>query len=275
MCEKKQFWLHRYFKVYWQLLGFALVVMLWDAIVFVCVGLLPKISQVWPVQEHAGQSYCPPGDKEKVKTHIHRHFYSLLLYQFSNHALFRPFSPSSQRVPLHETPAALQPLPCSGCHPGGRRTGQGGRASRYQLCRRLQCLTPGPKKKNNVSAPSPPLSLLITIVTTQGALLCFFLSSPTVCVKARASLTPLYLATARVLTFERPLRAHLRGITSYSQSTSSEQQRGEKKELLVMLLQHLMLRSHAASAPRLSPRSLSCCSCVLIPDTKSTFLPFL
>lgn len=145
---------------------------------FVCVGLLPKISQVWPVQEHAGQSYCPPGDKEKVKTHIHRHFHSPLLYQFSNITLFRPFSPPSQRVPLHETPAALQPLPCSGCHPGGRRTGQGGRASRYQLCRRLQCLKPGPKKnkkkKNNVSARSPPLFLLITTVTTQGALLCFF-----------------------------------------------------------------------------------------------------
>lgn len=191
MWKKKQFWLT------WVHFGGNVV---WCHLCFLRVGLLPEISQVWPIQEHAGQGYCPPGDKEKVKTHARHHFYSLLLYQFLHISVLSP--PPSQRVPLHETPAALQPLPCSGCHPGGGRTGQGGRASRYQLCRRLQCLTPGPKKKNNVTAQSPPLSLLITIVTTQGALLCFFifLSTRTVCV---------YLATARILTLQRPLGASL------------------------------------------------------------------
>lgn len=29
-------------------------------------GLLPEVSEVWPLQEHASQSYCSPGDKEKV-----------------------------------------------------------------------------------------------------------------------------------------------------------------------------------------------------------------
>lgn len=74
----------------------------------------------------------------------HFYFPFTLIHSFSNIALFLS---SSQCVPLHETPAARQPLPRSGCRPcnGRRRACQGGRASRYQLCRRLPCLMPGQK----------------------------------------------------------------------------------------------------------------------------------
>ena len=58
------------------------------------------------------------------------------------------------------------------------------------------------EKKKQCHCSITSLSLLITIVTTQGALLCFFifLSTRTVCV---------YLATARILTLQRPLGASL------------------------------------------------------------------
>lgn len=93
------------------------------------------------------------------------------------------------------------------------------------------------------------------------------------CVKARAFLSPLqhYQSqdfNVRASCQNTGVNAYLSSITSYSQSTSSEQQ---TQEVLVLLLQPLLLHSHPASSSHLKKSLLL--FLILTPYTKSSFLP--
>lgn len=151
---------------------------------------------------------------------------------------------------------------------GAGQAGTNSAASSHVWCRAKK------KKTCQTQSPQSPLSLLGTIATTQGVLLCFFFQ-----VKLSVRQPELFfhrcnITRARISTLELPLRAQVLMHTSAASHLIPRARAvnsREKSSDLVLLLQPLPLHNHPASTSHLSPKSLSCCSWywLLIPS-----LPF-